>query len=101
MKYTPPTQGIIVADEGEHVVLTGPIKGSVTLADGTTVDVGDPHVVMSSPEQAAEVAHLVALRYVAEGHPHDVETDPETGELVQRPFDYQPPSEFADTETKG
>lgn len=55
-----------------HAVLTGPIKGTVTLADGTVVDVKPDVVYVDTPEQAAEVAHLVGERYAAEGHPaHD------------------------------
>ncbi len=55
-----------------HAVLTGPIKGTVTLADGTVIDVKPDLVLVDSPEQAAEVAHLVGQRYAAEGHPaHD------------------------------
>ncbi len=55
-----------------HVVLVGPIRGDVTLADGTVVDVRPDPVYVDSAEKAAEVAHLVAQRYVAEGHPsHD------------------------------
>lgn len=55
-----------------HAVLTGPIKGTVTLADGTVVDVKPTLIYVDSPEQAAEVAHLIGERYAAEGHPsHD------------------------------
>lgn len=86
MSYTPAS---IVA---EHVVLTGPISGTVELADGTVVDVNKHEVVVSSPEIAAEVAHLVGLRYAAEGHPHDIEVDEESGEMVQRPFVYEAPT---------
>lgn len=55
-----------------HAVLTGPIRGTVTLADGTVVDVRELVVYVDTPEQAAEVAHLIGERYAAEGHPgHD------------------------------
>lgn len=55
-----------------HAVFTGPIRGTVTLADGTVVDVRPDMVHLDSPEQAAEVAHLIGERYAAEGHPmHD------------------------------
>jgi predicted transcriptional regulator of viral defense system len=55
-----------------HAVLTGPIKGTVTLADGTAVDVKPDVVYVDTPEQAAEVADLIGKRYEVEGHPaHD------------------------------
>lgn len=79
---------------GAHVLLTGPISGTVELADGTVVDVSAPFIEVDD-EQAEEIAHRIGVRYAEEGHPHDVETDPETGEKVQRPFDYQPPERFA------
>jgi hypothetical protein len=57
---------------GEHIVLTGPIRGTVTLADGTEVDVRPFQVEAESQEQAVEIAHLVSKRYAEEGHPaHD------------------------------
>jgi hypothetical protein len=52
-----------------HLVLTGPITGAVVLADGTKVDVTPQLVEVDSPEQAAEVADLIARHYVANGHP--------------------------------
>lgn len=85
MSYTPP------AISGDHVVLTGPIQGTVTLDDGTLVDVSAPAVAVDSPERAAEVAHQIGLRYADEGHPDDIERD-EGGQLVQRAFDYQAPT---------
>jgi hypothetical protein len=55
-----------------HAVITGPIKGTVTLADGTVVDVRPDVVYVDTPEQAAEVAHQIGLRYAKDGHPaHD------------------------------
>lgn len=90
MKFTP---GKI--ESTGHVVLTGPIQGTVTLEDGTVVDVSPVAVEVGSPEEAAEVAHQIGLRYAAEGHPDDVERDPETGEMVQREFVYITPDEQA------
>lgn len=59
---------------GEHVVLTGPIQGSVTLDDGTSYDVSG-FAVDAPLEHHAEIAHLIGLRYAAEGHPdHDADT---------------------------
>lgn len=52
-----------------HIVLTGPITGSVVLADGTKVDVSPQVVEVASPEQAAELADLIARDYEANGHP--------------------------------
>ncbi len=53
---------------GTHVILTGPIKGSVTLADGTVIDVSEP-VIEAPLDQHGEIAHLIGQRYAAEGHP--------------------------------
>jgi hypothetical protein len=52
-----------------HVVLTGPIQGTVTMADGTVVDVSAPIIEVPSPEHADEIADLIGQRYAAEGHP--------------------------------
>lgn len=52
-----------------HAVLTGPISGTVTCADGTTYDV-TPQLVEVADHHAAEVAHLIGLRYATEGHPN-------------------------------
>jgi hypothetical protein len=60
--------------------MTGPITGTVTLEDGTEVDVSPDFAMVDSPEQAAEVAHLIALRYQGEGHP---------GHDADHPFVYQ------------
>lgn len=83
-----------------HVLLTGPIKGTVMLDDGTVVDVSAP-VISVTDEQAVEIAHKIGERYAAEGHPDDVEVDEETGELVQREFVYEAPAEFTETKKKG
>jgi len=85
------TQGNI---EGNHLVLTGPIQGAVTLEDGTTYDVS-PAVIEVDEEHRAEVAALVGQRYAEEGHPDHWETDQETGERRQMPFKYTPPEEQA------
>lgn len=71
-----------------HVVITGPVTGIMTLADGTKVNVNDPVVEVDSPEQAAELAHLIGQHWAENGHPHDVEYDDDAGEVVQRPFVY-------------
>lgn len=78
---------------GTHAVLTGPIKGAVTLADGREVDVTQNVVLVNSVEEAEEVAFLVGERYAAEGHPDDIERDGKGG-LVQRPFEHSVPKKF-------
>jgi hypothetical protein len=65
MKYTPAK-----VESTGHVVMTGPITGSVTLEDGTTYDVTQPFVEVD-PDHAEEVAHLIGQRYADEGHPTD------------------------------
>lgn len=87
MKYVPAR-----IESSGHVILTGPIQGTVTLEDGTVVDVSAP-VIEVDPAQADEIAHRIGERYAAEGHPDDVEAD-DDGNLVQRPFDYQAPKKF-------
>jgi hypothetical protein len=71
-----------------HAVLTGPIKGAVTLPDGTEVDVSDAVIYVESPEVAAEVAHQIGMHWKLRGHPDDIEVDEKTGKPVVRPFDY-------------
>jgi hypothetical protein len=89
MKLTPG------AVEGEHIIMTGPIQGVVELEDGTVVDVS-PGFIEAPPEQHAEIAHLIGERYAAEGHPDDVDVDPETGERIAREFVYIPVGDYAD-----
>jgi hypothetical protein len=91
------TPGHIESDG--HVVLIGPLTGDVTLADGTTIDVSPVAVEVATVEEADEVAHLVALRYVEEGHPDDVEVT-EDG-VEQYPFDYVAPEALADYQPYG
>jgi hypothetical protein len=55
--------------EAVRVVITGPIQGTVTTADGTVYDVSADFIEVASAEHEAEVAELIAKRYVAEGHP--------------------------------
>lgn len=52
-----------------HAVLTGPITGTITLEDGTVVDVSPQIIEVATPEQAAEVADLIGRSYAANGHP--------------------------------
>lgn len=88
MQYTP---GSIVS-EG-HVVLTGPITGTVEMSDGTVVDVSPTVVEVSSQEEADELADLIGQRYAEEGHPDMVVTDEQTGEQVQQEFEYVRPED--------
>jgi hypothetical protein len=54
----------------QHAVLTGPIRTTLTLSDGTVVDVRPDLVYVDTVEQAAELAHLIGLHYADRGHPH-------------------------------
>ena len=54
-----------------HAVLTGPITGTVTLPDGTVVDVTPQVVYVDDQATADAVAHAIAVRYANEGHPTD------------------------------
>lgn len=64
----------------QHALYTGPIRGTVTLADGTVVDVRPDVVYLDTLEQVEETARLIAERHVAKGHPHH---DPD------QPFTYE------------
>jgi hypothetical protein len=66
---------------GAHVVVTGPITGTVDTEDGTTYDVTE-NVIAVHPEHAAQVGDMIGLRYEMEGHPSH--TDPEV------PFTFTP-----------
>lgn len=92
VEYTNPS----IKSDG-HVLLTGPIQGTVTLEDGTVVDVTQPFIAVSD-DQAEEIAAKIGERYAAEGHPDDIEED-EEGNLVQRPFEYVAPEDVP-TDTK-
>jgi hypothetical protein len=87
MGYTP---GSFV---GEHALITGPISGTVTLEDGTVVDVTPP-IIELHPDKHEEVSFLIGEHFVQHGHPHDVEHDDATGEAVQRPFVHKHPKKF-------
>lgn len=72
-----------------HAIITGPINVPVFLADGTEVDVRPDVVYVDTPEQAAEVAHLI-------GEYHVAPTTPEHPLFVgqEANFEYVPPEEF-------
>ena len=69
----------------DFVVLTGPIRGSVTLPDGREVNVSAPVVEADDLATAEAVAAAIGERYAAEGHPDDDPADPQ--------FTYVPPEE--------
>lgn len=69
----------------KHVVLTGPIRGSVTLPDGREISVSAPVVEVDDLATAEAVAAAIGERYAAEGHPDDDPADPQ--------FTYVPPEE--------
>lgn len=73
-----------------HVLLTGPIRGTVTLDDGTVVDVTPDVIEVSGPVEAAQIDKQIGAHWVTHGHPDDVEWDDETQSRVQRPFVYIP-----------
>lgn len=77
------TPGSIESDG--HIVLTGPITGTITRPDGTVVDVSAEAVEVDTQEEADEIAQAVAERYAAEGHPFMVEHG-DDGEVTQVPF---------------
>jgi hypothetical protein len=56
-------------ESDKHAVLTGPIRGTVVLADGTVVDVSPDIIEVDTIEQAKEISHHIGLRHEAEGHP--------------------------------
>lgn len=79
-----------VAEPGEHVLMTGPISGIKTLADGSSIDVTPEYIVVRDQAHADAVNKAIGMHHVENGHPHDVDhlVHPETGETVpvQRPF---------------
>lgn len=82
--YTPPS---ITA---EHVVLTGPITGTVTLPDGRKVDVTAEVIAVPDEETANEVAHAIGQHWARDEnvHPQQINIDPDTGTVEVRPFVY-------------
>jgi hypothetical protein len=57
-----------------HVVITGPIQGTVTTADGTVYDVSAAAIEVSE-QHRQEIADLIGERYAREGHPLHMFTD--------------------------
>ena len=54
-----------------HAVLTGPITGTVSLPDGTEVDVSPALIEVDDQATADAVAHAIACHYRDHGHPTD------------------------------
>jgi hypothetical protein len=55
-----------------HLVITGPITGEVTLADGSTVNVTPDVIEADSPEHALAVSDAIGRHYETYSHPlHD------------------------------
>lgn len=61
-----------------HVVVTGPIYGTVTTGDGVSYDVSDSVIEVQTPAHAVEVARLVGERHAAQGHPTHTDGAPFT-----------------------
>jgi len=74
---------------GEHVLLTGPITGTVTKADGTVVDVSPIGIEVADQDEADEIDFLIGQHWVEHGHPDDFDID-EKGNRIQRPFVWKP-----------
>lgn len=73
---------------GMHALYTGDTRrfGNKVTVDGVEVDVTAPVIFLESAEQAAEVAHQIALGHVEHGHPDDI--DMVDGKPIQRKFVY-------------
>lgn len=63
-------------DPDAHIIMTGPIQGPVTLADGSVVDVTDDFVEATSQEQALAISDAIGTKHVEQGHP-DFVADPD------------------------
>lgn len=59
-----------------HVVYTGPLTGSVKLADGSEYDVTDQWIQVESVDHAQHVSHAIGMRYETEGHPQHTDGTP-------------------------
>jgi hypothetical protein len=81
-----------------HVVLTGPISGTVTTEDGTTYDIGPDLIEVASPQHALEVSDLIGQRHEADGHPLHNDENPfvHTPSALTHNTDGTPSAAFAD-----
>lgn len=64
---------------GAHLVMTGPIVGTVDVA-GETIDVSAPFIEVADETAALAVSDAIGRRHVLEGHP-DFVNDPEMDSL--------------------
>ena len=56
----------------QFAVLTGPVVGEFTLADGTVYDASPTVTEVQSQEHADELMYLIGLKHEKHGHPlHD------------------------------
>jgi len=55
-------------DPDKPVLLTGPVKGPITLADGTVYDVSADAVEVASHAHAGELSHHIGVIHETEGH---------------------------------
>lgn len=58
-----------IAEDGETVILTGPIVAVLTMEDGTQYDVSDAAVAVPE-EHHDELVMAIGDHYEANGHPH-------------------------------
>lgn len=80
------TQASVKAD---HVVLTGPITGAVTLEDGSVVDVTQPVVEASDEWHAAQIAHAIGEHWSKDENVHPGQINvTEKGDVEVLPFVY-------------
>lgn len=92
----------------QHALITGPVTGILTLADGTQVNVTPTVIEVTSLEQAEEISFIIGEHFVEHGHPDDIDTVPienEDGvvvdqELIQRPFVHEHDPKFDDHPAK-
>jgi len=74
-------------DPDKTVLLTGPVKGPVTLSDGTVYDVS-PDVLEVSPEHAGELSHHIGVRHELEGHPDHQRRGTSEYDPLQHEYDH-------------
>jgi hypothetical protein len=58
-----------------HVLITGPIYGTVQTEDGTTYDVSD-QVIEIDPAHAGDLAHKIGVYHEEHGHPAHAADNP-------------------------
>jgi hypothetical protein len=63
-------------DPSKPVVFTGPVKGPITLLDGTTYEVSPDFIEVQSHEHAGELSHHIGVRHETDGHPLHTDGEP-------------------------